>query len=79
MALATLGGTVIAGGSILPRHPERSRESGDDGPECFSCHRSGRGTRLLRFGLEYRPPGKGGRGRKVGSILLCEKCWRDTR
>jgi hypothetical protein len=78
MALATLGGVGIAMGAILSADPERDDEQ-PDGPACFGCHRSGRATKLLTFALEFRRPGRGGRGRKVGSIRLCEKCWKDCR
>ncbi len=33
----------------------------------------------MPFGLELLKPGRVGRGRRVGAIVLCEKCWAALR
>lgn len=52
------------------------------GPRCDKCGAGeGRGygpraPKLIRFGLEFRPAGKLGRGRVTRHIRLCEPCWK---
>jgi hypothetical protein len=85
-----LGGDGVAMGSVLTAAAVEPVSVDPSAIQCDICHAySGQlrsegnrkaglpaRQRVLRFDLEHHPKGKIGRGRHVGSIRLCDQCWK---
>lgn len=77
-----IGGEGIAVGTVFERPDAMDPPPTDPSAvRCDRCsafdgqRRDGGRYRVLRFGLDFHPKGKIGRGRIARHIRLCDQCW----